>query len=104
VPEIFAKGSAFVEGYKRYIRECRDIAVDCLAGCDFVPPEGGFYVTVRLQEDEEEAALRLLRDQHVLVHPGYFYDIAPNHLVMTYIQDAANLRKAFSAIAELARG
>jgi len=104
VPEIFAKGSAFVEGYKRYIRECRDIAVDCLAGCDFVPPDGGFYVTVRLQNDEEEAALRLLRDQHVLVHPGYFYDIAPNHLVMTYIQDAANLRKAFSAIAELARG
>jgi aspartate/methionine/tyrosine aminotransferase len=104
VPEIFARGAEFIEGYRRYIRQCRDIAVESLAGCDFVHPKGGFYVTLRLQHEEEEAALRLLRDRHILVHPGYFYDIAPNHLVMTYIHDAANLRKAFAAIAELARG
>ena len=86
------------------IRACRDIAVECLSGCDFAVPAGGFYVTVRLQHEEEEAALQLLREHHILVHPGYFYDIPPDHLVMTYIQDSANLRKAFSTIAELARG
>ena len=104
VPQIFDRGASFLENYKQSIRQCRDIALDCLAGCDFVPPEGGFYITLRIPRDEEETALELLRDHHVLVHPGYFYDITPNHLVMTYIQSADNLRKAFTAIAELARG
>jgi hypothetical protein len=104
VPEIFARGAAFVEHYKQFIRQSRDIAIESLHGCDFVPPEGGFYVTLRLPHDEEDAALRLLRDRHILVHPGYFYDIPPNHLVMTYIHEAAHLRKAFDAISELARG
>jgi len=53
-----------------------------------------------LPNDEEQSALTLLRDKLVLVHPGYFYDIAPNHLVMTFIQDPASLRTAFAAIAE----
>ena len=104
VPQIFDRGASFLESYKQTIRQCRDIAMDSLTECDFVPPEGGFYITLRIPHDEEETALQLLRDHHVLVPPGYFYDIDPNHLVMTYIQSADNLRKAFTAIAELARG
>ena len=68
-----------------------------------VPPAGGFYITVQLSSEEEEAALKLLLDNGILVHPGYFYDIEPNHLVMTFIQDPANLRKAYAAIAQLCR-
>lgn len=104
VPEIFAKGATFLESYKHWISQCRNIAVNCLEGCDFVAPEGGFYVTLRLQAEEESAAMQLLRDHHILVHPGYFYDIQPDHLVMTFIQDPTNLRRAFTAIAEMARG
>jgi hypothetical protein len=48
--------------------------------------------------------MRLLRDQRILVHPGYFYDIQPDHLVMTFIQDSTNLQRAFTSIAELGRG
>jgi aspartate/methionine/tyrosine aminotransferase len=77
--------------------------VESLAGCDFVPPAGGFYVTLRLRHDEDDAAMRLLRDSQILVHPGYFYDIAPDHLVMTFIQSPENVRKAFARIAELGR-
>jgi aspartate/methionine/tyrosine aminotransferase len=58
---------------------------------------------VRLSSEEEQAALKLLRNDSILVHPGYFYDIPPNHLVMTFIQDPANLRKAYGAIAQLCR-
>jgi len=104
VPEIFSKGGTFLQNYKNWIQQCRSTAVNCLAGCDFVPPEGGFYVTLRVPVEEESAAMRLLRDQRILVHPGYFYDIQPDHLVMTFIQDSTNLQRAFTSIAELGRG
>lgn len=103
VPEIFSKGQAFLADYKRWIAECRNIAVESLDGCDFVAPAGGFYVTLRLRHDEEQAAMRLLGDSQILVHPGYFYDSAPDHLVMTFIHKPENIRKAFAAIAELGR-
>ena len=100
VPRIFAEGQGFLASYKQWITRSRNVAVDCLSGCSYALPAGGFYVTLRLHNDEEQSALTLLRDKRVLVHPGYFYDIAPNHLVMTFIQDPASLRTAFAAIAE----
>lgn len=103
VPQIFARGQTFLANYKQWIANCRNIAVDSLSGCSFTAPAGGFYVTLRLDRDEEETALKLLRDEGILVHPGYFYDIAAEHLVMTFIQDPGNVRKAFTAIAETGR-
>ncbi|HET9219991.1 MAG TPA: pyridoxal phosphate-dependent aminotransferase [Terriglobia bacterium] len=103
VSPIFSRGRQFLGQYRKTIADCRNLAVDCLSGCDVVPPAGGFYITVRLSSEEEEAALKLLLDDSILVHPGYFYDIQPNHLVMTFIQDPANLRKAYAAIAQLCR-
>jgi aspartate/methionine/tyrosine aminotransferase len=43
-----------------------------------LPPEGGWSVALRVPavESEEALVLRLLRDQHVLVHPGFFFDFA----------------------------
>ena len=35
---------------------------------------GGWYAVVRLGEDDEELTLRLLREKHVLVQPGFFFD------------------------------
>jgi hypothetical protein len=103
VPQIFAKGQQFLAGYRQWIIDSRNVALECLAGCDVVRPAGGFHVTVRLAMDEDRAALQLLRDDGILVHPGYFYDIAPDHLVMTFIQEHLDLRKAYTAIAQLCR-
>jgi len=103
VPQLFARGQAFLSKYKSWITECRNAAVESLAGCNFSAPAGGFYVTLRIQNEEEESALRLLGEHQILVHPGYFYDISPHHLVMTFIQNPDNVRKAFSTIAELGR-
>jgi alanine-synthesizing transaminase len=103
VPQLFSQGQAFLGRYKQWIHTCRNAAVESLAGCDFTAPAGGFYVTLRVPHEEELAALRLLGESQILVHPGYFYDIAPNHLVMTFIQSPQNVRKAFTTIAELAR-
>jgi aspartate/methionine/tyrosine aminotransferase len=41
-------------------------------------PEGGWSAVLRVPatDTEETQVLRLLRDAHVLVHPGYFFDFA----------------------------
>jgi len=103
VPQIFARGQQFLDTYRQWIAGCRNVALECLAGCEVVPPAGGFYVTARLSTDEDHAALQLLRHNGILVHPGYFYDIAPDHLVMTFIHEHHDLRRAYSTIAQLCR-
>jgi hypothetical protein len=35
---------------------------------------GGWYAAIRLGTDDEELTLRLLREKHVLVQPGFFFD------------------------------
>jgi alanine-synthesizing transaminase len=98
VPEIFRRGKEFLKHYRGWIERCRDQAVGGLNGISFVPPRGGFYITVPIETDEESAAATLLEEQGILVHPGYFYDIAPDHLVMTFIDDPAALRGHFEKI------
>jgi aspartate/methionine/tyrosine aminotransferase len=101
VPEIFRRGKEFLKAYVRWVARCRDQAVEGLKGVSFVPPRGGFYITVPIDTDEERAAATLLEQEGILVHPGYFYDIAPDHLVMTFIDDPAALREHFERIAKI---
>jgi len=101
VPEIFHRGQQFLKQYVRWIERCRDQAVEGLKGISFVQPRGGFYITVPIGTDEERAAASLLEDEGILVHPGYFYDIVPDHLVMTFIDDPAALRGHFEKIAKM---
>ncbi len=103
VPEIFSRGSSFQKDYAAWVRQCFDKAMGGLAELDFVRPRGGFYITVPTFEDEEEAATNLLRDYGILTHPGYYYDIKPNHVVTTFIHDPALLTKSFRRIALAAR-
>ncbi len=35
---------------------------------------GGWYAVIRLGDDDEELSLRLLKEKHVLVQPGFFFD------------------------------
>jgi alanine-synthesizing transaminase len=101
VPEIFRRGRAFLTQYVQWIDRCRAAAIEGLKGISFVQPRGGFYITVPIARDEEEAAAELLEEQGILVHPGYFYDIVPDHLVMTFIDDPAALQGHFEKIAKV---
>lgn len=98
VPEIFRRGQDFLTRYVQWVRQCRAAALEGLDGLSFLTPEGGFYVTLPIARDEENAAAALLEQDHILVHPGYFYDIAPDHLVMTFIEDPALIRTHFEKI------
>jgi alanine-synthesizing transaminase len=98
VPEIFARGGPFLAEYRNWILKCRTAAVDGLQGLSFNPPRGGFYITLRVDRDEEQLASTLLERDGILVHPGYFYDILPDHLVMTFIDDPDHVRGHFEKI------
>jgi alanine-synthesizing transaminase len=103
VPAIFSRGQAFLQDYKAWVSNCHDLAITNLADVDFVRPAGGFYVTVPTFEEEDEAAGGLLRDHGILTHPGYYYDIKPNHLVMTFIHNPRLLAKTFRRISNAVR-
>jgi aspartate/methionine/tyrosine aminotransferase len=102
VPQLFEQGRNFLSDYRKWIGTCRSTAMASLAGCTFAEPRGGFYITLPIPDDEEKSAARLLGEAHVLVHPGYFYDIRPDHLVMTFIHEPSVIDEAFRKIAKFA--
>ena len=89
-PEIFKHGQRIKDEFARRIRECWKLAGNILATGPrfrYVNPDGGFYVTLRLEGlNEEQAAEAILREDHLLVHPGYFYDMDPHHLILCFVQ------------------
>ena len=60
---------------------------------------GGWYAVVRLGEDDEELTLRLLREKHVLVQPGFFFDFDEDGwVVMSLLQYPAIFKEAIQRI------
>ncbi len=101
-PAIFEYGKDIRTHFARRIRECWDTAESFLVqsrDCSYTKPEGGFYVTLNIRGLEEEtAAEQILRRDHILLHPGYFYDMSPNHLVLSFVQDPVSIRSLFPAM------
>jgi alanine-synthesizing transaminase len=97
-PEIFEHGQSIKLEFAKRIRECWKLTENALASnlhFHYVNPDGGFYVTLRLENlDEEQAAEAILRENHLLVHPGYFYDMAPNHLILSFVQKPETIRES----------
>ncbi|OJY20327.1 MAG: hypothetical protein BGO98_43895 [Myxococcales bacterium 68-20] len=64
--------------------------------------EGGWYATLRVPEtqSDEEWALRLVEDDRVYVHPGYFFDMTRGaHLVVSLLTPEPQLREGMERIA-----
>ena len=97
VPAILEQGQPFLRSYAEAVTQRWMEARQILCRCPqiaFVEPAGGFYVTLRLQGIEEEpAAQAILSTHHLLVHPGYFHDIEPDHLVLSFIQEPDVIRQ-----------
>ncbi len=101
VPDIFQEGGSFLSSYVNEIRTRWEVARGFLEQCNrvsFVKPDGGFYATLRIERDEEAVAEQILSRTHILVHPGYFYDIDPNHLVFSYVLNPERLRDVLPRI------
>ncbi len=103
VPGIFDQGTAFLKGYKQTVLMCRNTMLEILGSAVPVPPLGGFYVVVPFDRDkchaeEEDLAITMLEKDHVLVHPGYFYDIEGHHLVFSFLHDTTILKDVLPRI------
>ena len=62
---------------------------------------GGWYAVLHLGEDDEEITLRLLREKHVLVQPGFFFDFDEDGwVVINLLQDPAQFKEAIERIKE----
>jgi aspartate/methionine/tyrosine aminotransferase len=97
-PQLLQRGGRFLDAYVKEIRRRWEIAREFLEPStrwNYSAPDGGFYLTLRLQRDEEAAAEAILRRTHTLVHPGYFYDIEPHHLVLSFVSEPESMRRAF---------
>ncbi len=105
VPKIFEEGQEFLGRYRREIARRKDATLAALtrsAMLSLVPPRGGFYAAVRVatrMHDDEELALHLLPSAGCLVHPGFFYDLDPTHLVVSTVSDPAIAEPAIARIA-----
>jgi alanine-synthesizing transaminase len=106
-PEILRLGRAFRDEYAAEIRRRWQMVQGFLSQasrCRYQSPDGGFYVTVRLESDEEEAAAAILRGMQALAHPGHFYDIEPHHLVFSFVLEPGLLREVFPRILPVLEG
>ncbi len=103
--DLFRIGESVCRGFAGRIQSCWKTAESQLRlfdHCSFVRPQGGFYVTLRLHGiDEEEAAIHLLKKHHILVHPGYFYDMRQDHLILSFFQREEIVRRGLKALKEI---
>lgn len=70
-----------------------------------LPAEGGWCAVVRVPSmmGEEALALRILHDAHVIVHPGYFFDIHQGtNLVVSLLPDPDAFATAITHVLEIA--
>lgn len=104
VPFFLSKGKDFRKMYVETIQKRADLAMRCLAGSSafsFVPSEGGFYLVLKMKKkglDEEALVLELLKKHHLLVHPGYFYDLDPTHLVISMVTEPSQMEPALGML------
>lgn len=104
VPALFEGAKTFLPAYQSAIRERARLATDLLSQSDqlsLIPPEGGFYITVRINDpkcDEEEIALNLLQQHALLLHPGFFYDLEPPHLVLSFVSEPSLLKMSLEKL------
>jgi aspartate/methionine/tyrosine aminotransferase len=104
VPALLQQGEAFTAEYRTTVRQRREAVLPHLVGhprLSLTPPMGGFYLTLRMahpEVDDEQAVLGLLRRHRVLVHPGFFYDLPPSHLVLSFVGEPGQLAAGIEAL------
>ena len=78
-----------------HIRSNYRLIRQCAAQSSITPlvAEGGWSVILRLPAiaDENDIAMRLLREQRIFVHPGFYYDITGHHLVLSLLSDSEHI-------------
>jgi alanine-synthesizing transaminase len=101
-PMLLEKSGDFQANYRREIQNRASGMQKALAaaGLEARPSAAGFYTVLSLKEgqDEEALAVQLLKDEGVLVHPGYFYEMAGAHWIVSHVGTEEFSRAAMEKI------
>ena len=95
-PELFRRAatirSAIQERVSRNL-SCARARVRRYPACEVLRAEGGWSAVVRVPatRSEEALALGLLQDEHVLVHPGFFFDFPHEAFVVVSLLPPENV-------------
>jgi len=103
VPGIFEHGGVFLGEYRKRIEDLVNMASETLETALHPCPRGGFYGVIRFGEpgEDEDLAIELLEKEHVLVHPGYLYDIHDSDgpcLVFSFVGDPERVRSGLARV------
>lgn len=109
LPALFQEGAAFLADYRREVRRRRDLALQILGSSDKIrvmPPAGGFYLTAEILPpfplEEEDFVLRLMEEEGVFVHPGYFYDYERGiHFILSFLTEPEVLTRGLEKTLKL---
>jgi aspartate/methionine/tyrosine aminotransferase len=94
--DLFRRGAAIrhaiLARVSRNLATARDVARGYPA-CDVLPVEGGWSAVVRVPatRSEEALTLGLLQHEHVLVHPGFFFDFPHEAFVVVSLLPAEDM-------------
>ena len=108
LPELLHQGVEIRTAIQRRTRDnlhaLRDLARQFPA-CDVLRDEGGWSAVIRVPSTRGEGrlVLDLLEREHVLVHPGYFFDFRSEaFIVISLLPDAAIFRDAIARVLRFA--
>jgi alanine-synthesizing transaminase len=103
-PELLRSGAAIRDGIRRRVLDNLVVArrlVGDYPACDLLPVEGGWSALLRVPawRREETIVLDLLEREHVLVHPGYFFDMPHEaFLVVSLLPEPAAFADGFARL------
>lgn len=103
LPALFAEGDIFRTSYRNEVADRRHRVCELLARMPqikFTKPQGGFYLTVGLNEkiNEEDFVIDFMKETGFMLHPGYFYDMEGSHLVFSFIHEPQIMNRALEAL------
>jgi aspartate/methionine/tyrosine aminotransferase len=101
-PALLREGAAIRACIHQRVRDNLVMARGLVAShpaCDLLPVEGGWSVILRVPASRREEAivLDLLEQEHILVHPGFFFDMPHEaFLVVSLLPDPETFANGFS--------
>lgn len=106
VPEWLQMADQMQSFLKVRVDQNRKILAENIADakhCQLLPSEGGWYAVLFLHtsKSEEEVVMECLTRDHVLVHPGYFFDFEEGrHIVISLLPETAKFQKGIKKVLE----
>jgi alanine-synthesizing transaminase len=104
LPALLAQRHSLRKQILDRIRENRaqlQVLLRSQSACELLHAGAGWYAVLRVpaQPSDEDLAIRLLRDHHVLVHPGHFYDFPSNgYLVLSLIPTPSDFHRGAESL------